>query len=324
MAVLVFAERRNGDFRGVAYEALGAGKGLADSLGVPLAAAVVGSGVEAYAGSLGDYGADEVLVAESDELGAYSTEGYTQALARIIEEKAPEVVLLAATAMGRDLAARVAARVGASVVQDCIGIGTENGKVVIKRPVYAGKVTATIQLNSKIKIITLRPKMFPPPDKMDGKAVPINKVAVDLQGVVRARVVEMKAKAGAKVDLTEADIIVSGGRGLKGPENFGILEELADALGGVVGASRAAVDADWRTHDDQVGQTGKVVVPNLYIACGISGAIQHLAGMKSSKVIVAINKDQDAPIFKVADYGIVGDLFQVVPELTKALKDVQQ
>jgi electron transfer flavoprotein alpha subunit len=218
--------------------------------------------------------------------------------------------------MGKDLAPRVAARLGAGLATDCTALRAEGGQLVATRPIYAGKVLAEVTWDKPPAVASLRPKIFEPapPDAARSAAVEMFPAPV-AEADLRVRTVEVKAAAQGQVDLTEAEVIVSGGRGMKGPEGYGVLEELAAALGGVVGASRAAVDAGWRPHGDQVGQTGKTVSPRLYVACGISGAIQHLAGMSGSRCVVAINKDPDAPIFKVADYGLVGDLFEIVPAL---------
>ncbi len=251
-------------------------------------------------------------------LGAYATEAYARALAQAIADAKPSVVLVPFTAMGKDLAPRVAARVGAGLASDCVGLSVSGGKLVARRPLYAGKAYATVEWAGEPQMATLRPNVFPLGTPDASRKAEVVKASVDASS--RAKVVAVRATAQGKVQLTEAQIIVSGGRGLKGPEHFPLVEALAEAMGAAVGASRAVVDAGWVDHQMQVGQTGKTVSPSLYVACGISGAIQHLAGMSSSKVIVAINKDADAPIFKVADYGILGDVFELLPKLTEAAK----
>jgi electron transfer flavoprotein alpha subunit len=248
--------------------------------------------------------------------------GYASAIAAAVAKTQPVAVLFGASSMGRDLAPRVAARLGVGLASDCVALSAEGGKLQATRPVYAGKATQTVTFKKSPAVATLRPKMFAAVENA-GAAAQVQPLEFPYDpGAVKARVKDVKAEQGGKVDLTEAEIIVSGGRGLRGPEHFDLIERLAEALGATVGASRAVVDAGWRPHADQVGQTGKTVAPKLYVAVAISGAIQHLAGMSSSRCIVAINKDADAPIFKVADYGIVGDAFEVVPALTEAVKQL--
>ncbi len=315
--ILVFCELKDGKIRKPSTEALSAGRRLADASGQPLGALFAGASC-AGAAEAAKYGADVILTAEGATLGSYSSDAYAQLVADAVKAKGATVLLAGATAMGKDVAPRAAARMGAGYASDVTGLSMVEGKLQAVRPVYAGKAFATITFTSAVQVASTRPNVFPVVEKAGPGAVEsVPAPAGDFKSVVK----EILAKAGGKVDLTEANVIISGGRGMKNGDNFKILEELADALGGVVGASRAAVDADWGLpHSMQVGQTGKVVSPTLYIACGISGAIQHLAGMSGSKFIVAINKDPEAPIFKVASYGIVGDLFDVVPELTKAAK----
>jgi electron transfer flavoprotein alpha subunit len=321
--VFVITEQRDGEFRKVTYEILSEGRRLADKLNVQLIAMVLGAGMEDKAAALGGYGVDKVILAESDLFKYYSAEGYTRVIAERIEAENPGIVLMAATSMGKDLGPRVAAKAGAGLATDCIGLELNGDKLKVQRPMYAGKVIAEIEFESTPQIAALRPNVFKAVDPDASKSAEIEKIDVSFTAdSFKSAVKEVIASAGSKVDLTEADIIVSGGRGVKEAGNYQLLEDLASTLNGVVGASRAAVDADWRPHSDQVGQTGKTVSPKLYIACGISGAIQHLAGMSSSKCIVAINRDAEAPIFEKADYGIVGDLFEVIPKLTEELKKV--
>ena len=319
--VFVITEQRDGVFRKASYEVISEGRRLADTSGTQLIAIVLGQSVEGIAAEPGQYGADKVLVAESDLFVNYSAEGYTKVIAEAVKNEGASIVLLAASSLGKDLGPRIALALDAGLATDCIGLSLEGEKLLAKRPMFAGKVIAEVEFDSEVQIASLRPNVFAPAEPDASKSATIEKIDVAIQpDEVKAVVKEVVASSSAKMDLTEADIIVSGGRGMKGPENYAILEELAQQLNGVVGASRAAVDAGWRPHSDQVGQTGKTVSPKLYIACGISGAIQHLAGMGSSKCMVAINKDPDAPIFEKADYGVVGDLFDVVPVLTAELK----
>ncbi|OEU51910.1 MAG: electron transfer flavoprotein subunit alpha [Desulfobacterales bacterium C00003060] len=314
--VLVFAEQVDGGFRKIAFEAVSEGRRLADTLGGTVTAVVLGSGVDGIAGELGKYGADKILVGDDPVLADYTTEAYTNVLCDVVRDNDPGILLLGASSQGKDLSARLAVRLGVGLAMDCIALKLDGGKLIATRPMYGGKVLAEVALQGPPQMTAIRPNVMEIEEV--AKAGDVERVAVNT-GVVRTRVVEKKLETGAKVDLTEADVIVSGGRGMGGPD-FSVLEDLAEVLGGTVGASRSAVDEGWRPHSDQVGQTGKIVSPNLYIACGISGAIQHLAGMGSSKYIVAINKDPEAPVFKRADYGIVEDLFKAVPAITSELK----
>jgi len=318
--VLVIAEQRGGALKKVTFELLTAAQQIAGKLGGQVEAVLIGAGVKALADALAQAGATKVYVADDPVLANYSPDGYAQVLANLIKPAAPGVVLTSATSWGKDLAPRVAARVEAGLASDATKIEVEDGgRLIVTRPIYAGKAIARVRVNTTPQMVALRPNSYSPAPQMAGRTASIEAVA--LNGYqAKAVVTDFMRSGGEKLDVAEADIIVSGGRGMGGPEQYALLEELAGLLGAAVGASRAAVDAGWRPHSDQVGQTGKTVSPNLYIACGISGAIQHLAGMKTSKVIVAINKDPDAPIFKVADYGIVGDLFKVVPLLTQEVK----
>ncbi len=319
--ILTFVEQRDGKVRKGSLEALSEAKRLATAAGWDVAAVLVGSGIEGEAAALGAYGASVVYVVDEERFALYSAEGYAAAVRAAVERCQPEALFMSATALGRDLSGRLAARLLVGCIPDVTALRLEGGKLEAVRPVYSGKALATVEAGSaKPAIFTLRPNVFAA--EAVGGTARIEKlpaIPADIRAVVR----EIVASGGGELDVAEADIIVSGGRGLKGPENFALLKALADALGGAVGASRAAVDAGWIDHAHQVGQTGKVVSPSLYIACGISGAIQHLAGMSSSKIIVAINKDPEAPIFKVADYGIVGDLFQVLPALTEEIKKLK-
>lgn len=322
MKVLIFVEQRGGEFRKAAIEALCEGRRLAGD--GELAAVVIGKGASDLGGQLAAYGPDRILAVDYPSLELYSTEGYTRVLQKAVEEENPDVILMAATAMGRDLAPRLGARLDVPVLADVVQLSWADGHLEAVRPVYGGKLLQNVRSKKSPGIATTRPKAFLPSEPDASKSAEVKALQVDLSDVdFRAQTKQVQSEAEGMIELTEADFVVSGGRGLKGTENFKMLEELAKVLGGAVGASRAAVDSGWRSHGDQVGQTGKVVAPTLYIACGISGAIQHLAGMTSSKVIVAINKDPDAPIFKVADYGVVGDVMEVVPALTEAIKAVK-
>jgi len=313
--ILVFVEQRNGVVRQASLQAISEAHRQA---GGDVAAVLVGSGISDAAAGLGAYGAARVFVADDPNLALYSSEGYGEAVAKAVEATSPEAVFFAGTAMGRDLAPRVAATIGVGALADVVAFSKDGDQFVARRPVYSGKAFATVDsAGVKPQVISLRPNVFAAEETGGSAEV----VALDgLTLAIRAVVKELIDTGGGEIDVAEADIIVSGGRGLKGPENFALIRSLAEALGGAVGASRAAVDAGWIAHKHQVGQTGKVVSPSLYIAAGISGAIQHLAGMSSSKIIVAINKDPDAPIFKIADYGIVGDLFDVIPPMVEEVK----
>lgn len=320
--VWTIAEQRDGEIRKISYELVSEGRRLADALGQQLTTVLLGSNIQEKAAQLGYYGADRVLVADDPRLVLYTTNAYVSVIAQLVKANDPSILLIGASAQGKDLSARLSARLGAAVAQDCVSFSLENGNLVARRPIYAGKAYARVTFeNSWPQMATARPNVMAMNEPDTSRATEIVDASFSLDdGELRAKVVDQIKDVSGKVDLTEADKIVSGGRGMKGPENYGILEKLADSIGATVGASRSAVDAGWRPHSDQVGQTGKVVSPNLYIACGISGAIQHLAGMSTSKLIVAINKDPDAPIFQKADYGVVGDLFDIVPALTEEIK----
>jgi electron transfer flavoprotein alpha subunit len=317
-AILTYAEQRDGALRRASLEAVSEARRLADAGGASVESVVIGSGVAHLAAELGAYGADLVHVVDGPEIAAYASEPYSRALARIISGRKPSVVLVPYTAAGKDLAPRAAARLGCGLATDCVALAWKGGRLEARRPMFAGKAYATVQWEGEPQMATLRPNVFPLGSRDDSREPEVETHVPD--PIARARVTAVHAAGAGKVELTEARIIVSGGRGLRGPENFHLVQGLAEALGAAVGASRAVVDAGWVDHQLQVGQTGKTVSPTLYVACGISGAIQHLAGMSSSKVIVAINKDPEAPIFKVADYGIVGDVFELLPKLTEAAR----
>jgi electron transfer flavoprotein alpha subunit len=314
--VLAFAEQVDGKFRKIAFEAVSEGRRLADGLGETVTAVVLGSGIEGMAGELAKYGADRIVVADDPGLADYTTDAYVNVLSHVVRNAAPSVLILGASALGRDLSPRLAARLNVGLAMDCISLRLDGEKLQATRTMYGGKVHADVAVEGEPPMAAIRPNVMEIAEAP--KAGELEKVAVDT-GEIRTRVVEKKVETSGAVELTEADVVVSGGRGMGGID-FSLVEELAGLMGGAVGASRSAVDEGWRPHADQVGQTGKVVSPTLYIACGISGAIQHLAGMGASKYIAAINKDPEAPIFKKADYGIVGDLFEVVPAIIAELK----
>jgi len=317
--ILAFAEQVDGTFRKVAFEVVSEGRRLADALGEPLTAVVFGTGIEGLAEGLQKYGADKILVGDDAALADYTTDAYTKVLSDIVRESDPRILLLGASTRGKDLAARLAARLDTGLVTECIALALDGETLVATKPIFGGKALAKISIKGVPHIAAVRPNVMDIAEKDCGGTV--EKVSVDV-GEIKTTVIEKKVETATKVDLTEADIVVSGGRGMGGAD-FNVVEELAQSLGAAVGASRSAVDEGWRPHSDQVGQTGKVVSPNLYIACGISGAIQHLAGMGSSKYIVAINKDAEAPIFKKADYGIVADLFAAIPAITAEIKKLK-
>ncbi len=317
--VLAVLEQRHGVVRKVSHEVVTGARRLADALGGNVEALVLAAGAVQGTDRLGAFGADTVLTLTNAAFGMYAPEGYTRVIAERAQAGQYGAVVFAASATGKDLAPRVAARLSRSLAQDVTDVGVEGGAVVVVRPVFAGKALLKLRVAGSPAVISLRPNVFTPVERPKPGIQESTAVAGSVGRVV---IREIKAAETGTLDVAEAPIVISGGRGLREPANFKVLEALAAAFAGqaAVGASRAVVDAGWRPHADQVGQTGKTVSPTLYVAVGISGAIQHLAGMRTSKVIVAINKDKDAPIFKVADYGIVGDLFEVVPRLTDEIK----
>jgi len=320
--IWVFAEQEEGNVRKVTFEILSTARKIADARGEELCAVCLGKSVAGLAGRFAPYGADKVYLVEHELLGQYTTDGYAKALCDLIKKEQPAIVLFGATVMGKDLSPKVAARVGAGLATDCIDIRLgSGGTFTAKRPIYAGKAYAEVTYqNTEIAMASVRPNVLIAAAPDAARTAKVENVKPELAAAdIRVKIQEVVKTSAGKVDLTEAEIIVSGGRGMKGPENYALLDDLAAALGATVGASRAAVDSGWRPQSDQVGQTGKVVSPNLYIACGISGAIQHYAGMGTSKVIVAINKDAEAPIFTKCDYGVVDDLFKIVPPLAREI-----
>lgn len=325
--IWVFAEHSDGSIRKVTFEILSEARKIADKMGEELCAIIVGDQVEALAEKCGSYGADKVYVVENEALKDYTTEGYTKALVDLVKQHQPSILLGGDTVTGRDLFPRVSARLETGLAIDCMDIGLDDSnQFMVKRPMYAGKAYAEVGFSDATpKMASIRPNVLIPGQPDESHKAEVIKVAAEINpDDIRAKVLEVIKIAGSKVDLAEAEIIISGGRGMKGPENFKILEEMAKVLNATVGASRAAVDAGWKDQSDQVGQTGKVVSPNLYIACGISGAIQHFAGMGTSKYIVAINKDPEAVIFGKCDYGVCDDLFKVVPKLTEEIKKLKK
>ncbi|MBC2504753.1 electron transfer flavoprotein subunit alpha/FixB family protein, partial [Clostridium saccharobutylicum] len=324
--VWVFAEQREGELQKVSLELLGEGRRIADELGVNLTALLLGSNIEGLAKTLAEHGADEVLVADDKNLEHYTTDAYTKVICDLANERKPGILFVGATFIGRDLGPRIAARLSTGLTADCTSIDVDvtNGDLLATRPAFGGNLMATIACpEHRPQMATVRPGVFAK-ITTDPSKCKIEKVDVKLEdNDVRTKVLEtIKAKKDI-VDIAEADFIVSGGRGVGNKENFQLLKELAEALGGTVAGSRAAVEKGWIDGAYQVGQTGKTVRPQIYIACGISGAIQHVAGMQDSDLIIAVNKDDSAPIMKIADYAIVGDLTKVVPELIAQVKEIK-
>ena len=318
--ILVFVEQSNGQIKKTSLEAVSEARRQADTIKTEVVALVIAEKADSFVKDIVSYGANKVLSVEGADFKEYLTAPYIRAVLAAVSKVNPMAVLFSATPNGKDLAGSVGAELKISVIQDCISLNYDSGAFVARRPIYAGKSIITVKALKSPALVTLRPKVFPLGTAVS-QTPSVEKLSVSLTAEdKRVKLKEVVQSGQKKVELTEADIIVSGGRGMKAPENFKVIEELAGMLNAAVGASRAAVDSGWRPHTDQVGQTGKTVCPTLYVACGISGARQHLAGMSSSKCIVAINKDPDAPIFKVANYGVVGDLFEVVPALCQELR----
>ncbi|MFN2604188.1 MAG: electron transfer flavoprotein subunit alpha/FixB family protein [Gemmatimonadaceae bacterium] len=323
--IFAFAEARNGALRKVALETVTAARKLADSTGGEVYALLVGEpGISAKAAQLGEYGADVVMVCEHQGFAQYNPEATSALAADRIKSGGYRAAIFSTSAQGRDLAPRVAAKLGVGLVTDVTGIELAGDALVVKHPMNIGKIVATVAIAATPAVIAIRPNTFTP--VANAKAGRVENVqTVGDPSASRVVVKELVQGGSGKLDLADAPVIVAGGRGLKAKENFKLVEELADAFGNAaVGATRAVTDDGWRPHSDQIGQTGRLVSPDLYVAVGISGAVQHLAGMRTSRTIVAINKDKDAPIFKVADYGIVGDLFEIVPALTAAVREARK
>ena len=325
--VWVFAEQRGGKLLNVAIELLGEGRKIADELDTELSAVLLGHNIDDVAETLIKYGADRVIYADSELLDVYTTDGYAKVIYDLIEERKPEILLIGATNIGRDLGPRLSARVHTGLTADCtrLDVDKENRRLMMTRPAFGGNLMATIICpNHRPQMSTVRPGVMEKAKFVEGRKGTVEKFAPILtEADIKAKVIDVVKSDKPIVALEEAPIIVSGGRGLGSAEGFKLIEELAEKLGGVVGASRATVDAQWIDQPHQVGQTGKTVRPKLYVDCGISGAIQHLAGMQDSKCIVAINKDPNAPIFEVADYGIVGDVFEVMPKIIEAVRKLK-
>ncbi|VEF47390.1 Electron transfer flavoprotein subunit alpha [Bacillus freudenreichii] len=318
--VLVLGELRDGSLRNVSFEAIAAGKKVAE--GGEVSAVLIGDSVKDKAEEMIHYGADRVIIVEDEQLKNYTSDGFSQAFMAVADQENPDVIVFGHTALGKDLSPKVASKLNTGLVSDVTAIEESDDGFVFTRPIYSGKAFEKKALINGLTFFTIRPNNIDPLEKDESRSGDVSSVAVEIKDL-RTIIKEVITKASEGVDLSEAKVIVAGGRGVKSAEGFEPLKELADVLGGAVGASRGACDADYCDYSLQIGQTGKVVTPDLYIACGISGAIQHMAGMSNSKVIVAINKDPEATIFNVADYGIVGDLFEVVPLLTEEFRKMK-
>ncbi|RBP93929.1 electron transfer flavoprotein alpha subunit apoprotein [Cytobacillus firmus] len=318
--VLVLGEVRDGSLRNVSFEAVAAGKTASE--GGEVVGVLIGDSVSALANEMIHYGADRVVTVEDEKLKQYTPDGFSQALMAVIDSESPEGLIFGHTALGKDLAPKIAAKLESGLISDVTSLEEAGGNLVFTRPIYSGKAFEKKIVTDGLLFATIRPNNIAPLEKDESRSGDVASVAAEIKDL-RTIIKEIVRKASEGVDLSEAKVIIAGGRGVKSEEGFEPLKELASVLNGAVGASRGACDADYCDYSLQIGQTGKVVTPDLYIACGISGAIQHLAGMSNSKVIVAINKDPEANIFKVADYGIVGDLFEVVPLLTEEFKKLK-
>ena len=322
--ILLFLEPLKDGLKRTSYEVITAGRNLLEmskSTSNPFDSMVgiVINGSEEQANTVKEYGLSDIILVNIPNLNSYSSTAYAEIIKNIAKEQNASVILFSGNASGLELAPRVAAKFEAGYISDCVGLNILNNEIIAKKPVYAGKAQVSAKIDSNVKVFSLRPNVFTSV-KSEISDLNIQKIDMQIDEKFSKVIVKDVIKNEGKLDVLEADIIVSGGRAVKGPENYYLIENLAAAFGGAVGASRAVVDAGWRPHSEQVGQTGKTVSPTLYVAAGISGAVQHLAGMSSSKFILAINKDKDAPIFKVADYGIIGDIFEVLPKLTEKVK----
>ena len=318
--LLAFLEQREGKLKRATFEVVSVASRLSKELNLDPEALIIGDKIENI-NDITKYGISRIVQFKNDSLTNYSTTAYTEIISNYAKEASADCLIFSNTALGKDLAPHVAVQIDAGILVDCTKLDVSDGEVIATRPIYAGKALLNVKLNSEKKIYTIRPNVFKPFPAENNVTAEIEEKEISTVNN-KTKVAEIKKSEG-KLDVAEADIIVSGGRGLKGPENFHLVEELAESFGAAVGASRAVVDAGWRPHREQVGQTGKTVSPTLYVACGISGAIQHLAGMSSSKYIIAINKDKDAPIFSVADFGIAGDAFEILPALTEEIKKIK-
>ena len=318
--VLVLGEVRDDALRNVSFEAIAAGKTVAE--GGEVVGVLLGSSVSALGNEMIQYGADRVVVVEDEKLKQYTSDGYSQALMAVIDQENPEGIIFGHTALGKDLSPKVASKLSTGLISDATALEEAGGNLVFTRPIFSGKAFEKKIVTDGLIFATIRPNNIDPLEKDESRSGDVSSVSAEIKDI-RTIIKDVVRKASEGVDLSEAKVVIAGGRGVKSSDGFDPLKELADVLGGAVGASRGACDADYCDYSLQIGQTGKVVTPDLYIACGISGAIQHLAGMSNSKVIVAINKDPEANIFNVADYGIVGDLFEVVPMLTEEFKKLK-
>lgn len=318
--VLVLGELRDGAVRNVSFEAIAAGKLISN--GGEVIAVLIGDSVKSHSEELIHYGADRVIIIEDEKLEHYTSDGYSQAFLAVAEKELPEGIVFGHTALGKDLSPKIANKLNTGLISDVTSIEDDGSEIIFTRPIFSGKAFEKKVVSDGIVFVTIRPNNIDSLQKDESRSGEVVEITVEIQDL-RTIIQDVVRKASTGVDLSEAKIVIAGGRGVKSSEGFAPLKELADVLGGAVGASRGACDADYCDYSLQIGQTGKVVTPDLYIACGISGAIQHLAGMSNSKVIVAINKDPEANIFNVADYGIVGDLFEVVPLLTEEFRKMK-
>ena len=321
--ILVFIEQRKGVIKKASLEALSEAIRQSKNIGGSVLAVLICAEGASLLPEISCFQPNKIIIIQDPEYLEYSTESYANALATAIKQTSPKYVFAANTAMGKDLLPRVAARFKSPCVTDVVELISDGNNLLAVKPMYSAKAYGKFAFNSNIAFMTLRPNVFIRAEQNTAATVPTETLSCPLI-TSKAKVIETKVSEKQKLELTEAPMIVSGGRGIKGPENWAMLQALCDVLGAALGASRAVVDAGWISHDSQVGQTGKTVSPQLYIACGISGAIQHLAGMSSSKNIVAINNNPDAPIFKLATYGVVGDVFEIVPKLTEAIKKLKE
>ncbi|MFA6571383.1 MAG: electron transfer flavoprotein subunit alpha/FixB family protein [Bacteroidota bacterium] len=320
--ILAYLEPQKETLKRTSLEVISAARDLAGKLGIPFSGVLI-NGTPEQAAIAAEYGLAELTIVNHDQLSKYSYTAYAKCIEQVAKAEGADCIIFSANATGLDLAPRMSVKLGAGYVGDCVGIDVQDADLLVKKPVYAGKAQVSVKFYSDSKVLSLRPNVFTATKSDSPATLNIKQFTPELSDSDFKALVVSVAKNEGKLDVLEADVIVSGGRGIKGAENYNLIENLAGAFaGGAVGASRAVVDSGWRPHSEQVGQTGKTVSPSLYVACGISGAVQHLAGMSTSKVILAINKDKDAPIFKLADYGIVGDLFNVLPVLTDKIKKV--
>ena len=320
--ILVITEQVNEEFRKPSFEGISEARCIADKNGGKVIVLIMGAGIEELTSIPSRYGADIVIQVDDDNVKTYQPDYYTAIVKNAVETYNINIILMPATDIGRDLAPRIAVQLEAGLAEDCLKIDVQGDKLVAERPMYAGKTIARVVVTSNIKVATLRPNVFAVLIPDDSRSAAVESLSIpDI--TPKTTVKEFKAAEGAHVDITEADIIVTGGRGMKTSENFKLLEDLTDSLGGVIGVTRAVVDNEWRPHSEQVGQTGKTVSPNLYMMFGASGSIQHWAGMSGAKCIVAVNKDPEAPIMAKADYSIVGDLFEIVPALTEEIRKIK-